>query len=189
MARDDDEDAPWTRQLLVGVGVLVAVALVIGAVVSVVALGAARVSGFDDARPQSTPTPSLYIPSGEPTTTPEPFPDPEGPPSSDAASPSPDETPAQPKKRSKSISLQAFPRKVAPNGRINLTGVYQGGSEGARLQVQRFENGWVDFPVTTSVSGGLFDTYVFSGREGANRFRVVDTGSDRKSNAVRVTIG
>jgi hypothetical protein len=189
MARDDDEDAPWTRQLLVGAGVLVAVALVIGAVVSVVALGAARVSGIDDARPQATPTPSLYFPSGEPTTTPEPFPDPEGPATSDGASPSPEESSAPPKKHAKAISLQAFPQRVAPNGRINLTGVYQGGGEGARLQVQRFENGWVDFPVTTSVSGGMFGTYVFSGREGANRFRVVDTRRDRASNAVRVTIG
>jgi hypothetical protein len=55
--------------------------------------------------------------------------------------------------------------------------------------VQRFENGWVDFPVSTSVSGGLFDTYVFSGREGLNRFRVIDPDSGRRSNPVRVTIG
>ena len=54
MARDDDEDAPWTRQLLVALGVLVAVALVIGGVVSVVALGAANVSGIDNARPSAT---------------------------------------------------------------------------------------------------------------------------------------
>ena len=47
----------------------------------------------------------------------------------------------------------------------------------------------MDFPVSTSVSGGVFKTYVYSGREGANRFRVVDTGTDRASNAVRVTIG
>ncbi len=189
MARDDDEDAPWTRQLLVGAGALVAVALVIGAVVSAVALGAARVSGINDARPTASATPTLYMPSDEPTTTPEPFPDPEGPTTSGDPSPSPDEPSGPPKKRAKTISLQAFPQRVGPNGRINLTGVYQGGGEGARLQVQRFESKWVDFPVSTSVSGGVFKTYVYSGREGANRFRVVDTGTDRASNAVRVTIG
>lgn len=192
MARDDDEDAPWTRQLLVGAAVLVAVALVIGGVVSVVALGAARVSGIDDARSTASAPPSLYIPNGEPTTTPEPFPDPEGSEEGPTtkrptpASPAPSRTHA---KRSQAISLQAFPRRVSANERINLTGVYQRG-EGVRLQIQRFEGGgWSDFPVSTSVSGGLFNTYIFSGREGANRFRVVDKGADRKSNPVRVTIG
>ena len=91
MARDDDEDAPWTRQLLVGAGALVAVALVIGAVVSAVALGAARVSGINDARPTASAAPTLYMPSDEPTTKPEPFPDPEGPRTSGDPSPSPDE--------------------------------------------------------------------------------------------------
>jgi hypothetical protein len=188
MARDDDEDTPWTRQLLVGVGVLVAVSLVIGGVVSLVALGAARVTGINDARPTATQAPSVYIPGENPTTTPEPFPDPAG---SDATvSPSPSATPStpKPKKRTRSISLQAYPKKVSPHERVNLTGVYDG-AEGARLQVQRFENGWVDFPVSTSVSGGLFDTYVFSGREGLNRFRVIDPDSGRRSNPVRVTIG
>ena len=122
MARDDDEDAPWTRQLLVGAGALVAVALVIGAVVSAVALGAARVSGINDARPTASAVPTLYMPSDEPTTKPEPFPDPEGPTTSGDPSPSPDEPSGPPKKRAKTISLQAFPQRVGPNGRINLTG-------------------------------------------------------------------
>ena len=75
---------------------------------------------------------------------------------------------------------------MPPNERINLTGVYQGGGK-ARLQVQRFEGHWVDFPVDTDVTGGLFTTYIYSGREGTNRFRVVDKTSGRASNAVRVT--
>ncbi len=188
MARNDDEDTPWTRQLLVGVGVLVAVSLVIGGVVSLIALGAARVTGIDDARPRATQAPSLYIPGDDPTTTPEPFPDPAGSDEPRTASPSPTPSTPKPTKRTQAISLQAFPKQVSPNERINLTGVYDG-AEGARLQVQRFEAGWVDFPVSTSVSGGLFNTYVFSGREGLNRFRVIDADSGRKSNAVRVTIG
>ena len=187
MARDDDEDAPWTRQLLVGAGVLVAVALVIGGVVGLVAVGAARLSGINDARPTATQAPSLYIPGGEPTTTPDPFPDPQG--STGTASESPTVVPSKvPKKKAKTITLQAFPQQVSANERITLTGVYQG-VEGARLQVQRFEAGWVDFPVSTSVSGGLFDTYIFSGRVGTNRFRVIDKDSGRTSNGVRVTIG
>jgi len=187
MARDDDDDVPWTRQLAVGVGVLVAVALVIGGVVSVVALGAAKVTGLGRAHASATARPSLYFPSDDPTTTPETYPDPNG---SDEPSPPPSsESPsAKPTQKTHAITLQAFPQQVPPNERINLTGVYQGG-EGARLQVQRFENGWVDFPVSTSVSGGQFSTYVFSGRTGMNRFRVVDTDNGKTSNAVRVRIG
>ena len=185
MARDDDEETPWTRQLLVGIGALLAVALIIGGVVSVLALGAARVSGINDAhRPTASVSPSLYIPSGEPTTSPDTFPDPEG--SGNAsASPSPTKKPA--KKRA-AISLQASPEQVPANERINLTGAYPR-SEGASLQVQRFEGQWVDFPVSASVRGGSFSTYVYTGRSGPNRFRVVDKASGRTSNPVRVVVG
>ncbi len=186
MARDDDEDTSWTRQLLLGVGALVAVALVIGGVVSVVALGAAKVSGLGDDRPSATAPASLYLPSDDPTTSPETFPDPEG---SAGASPSAG-TPSptkKPKKR-KAISLQASPQQVPANQRINLTGDYPR-SDGASLQVQRFEGSWVDFPVNASVRGGSFSTYVFTGRSGPNRFRVVDKASGRTSNPVRVTVG
>jgi hypothetical protein len=187
MARDDDEDPPWTRQLLVGTGVLVVVALVIGAVISVLALGAAQVSGIHDSGRAASRPPSLFIPSGEPTTSPEPFPDPARPRTRSAA-PQPTQPTRSPKKRSAAISLQAFPQRVSANQRINLTGVYRGG-EGERLQVQRFERGWTDFPVSTSVSGGLFNTYVFTGRHGPNRFRVIDKAHDRTSNPVRVVVG
>ena len=71
---------------------------------------------------------------------------------------------------------------------IDLTGTYQSG-EGAILQVQRFEDGtWSDFPVTMSVSGGTFATYVQTGRTGENKFRVVDTDADVVSNEVTVTV-
>ena len=66
-------------------------------------------------------------------------------------------------------------------GRIDLTGTYPTG-EGAVLQVQRAtgpgDDSWVDFPVTVTVSGGQFSTYVQTGRTGPNRFRVIDTDSD-----------
>jgi hypothetical protein len=55
--------------------------------------------------------------------------------------------------------------------------------------VQRFEGTWVDFPVTTNVSGGRFATYVTTSRTGQNRFRVLDPDSGRVSAAARVTVG
>ena len=185
MARNDEE-SHWTRQLLVGVGALVAVAVVIGGIVSIVALGAARVSGIGEHQ-RSSASPSLFIPSGEPTTSPEPFPEPDG--EGEGETPTSSAAPAtRSPSAARVITLQAFPLDVPPNERINLTGVYQGGGK-ARLQVQRFEGHWVDFPVDTDVTGGLFTTYIYSGREGTNRFRVVDKTSGRASNAVRVTIG
>jgi hypothetical protein len=188
MARDDDDETRWGRQLLVGLGALVAVALVVGGVFSVFALGAAKVSGIDDSRPAASQQPSLYIPSGTPTTRIEPYPAPQGASTSASpgtASPSPSD---QPSEKAQTISLQAFPQQVRPHQRINLTGLYQGG-EGARLTVQRFENGWVDFPVAASVSGGQFATYITTGQAGVNRLRVVDKTAKKVSNPVRVTVG
>jgi hypothetical protein len=87
------------------------------------------------------------------------------------------------------ISLTATQQSVSPMQQIDLTGTYQAG-EGAILQVQRMENGaWSDFPVTMSVSGGTFATYVQTSRTGPNEFRVVDTDSDVVSNEVTVTVG
>jgi hypothetical protein len=188
MARPEDEDAPWTRQLLVGVGALVAVALVIGIVIGIVALGAAHVSGLSSAKSHEAATPSLVMPTGNPTTTPETFPDPAK--ASGGSSPSSAPSSGTPTRTAKSraISLQVFPANVRPGERINFTGVYARG-EGRRLQVQRFEGGWHDFPVSASVSGGLFSTYIVTSHTGTNRFRVMDTATGKASNAVRVRIG
>lgn len=190
MARNDDDETPWTRLLLVTTIVLVAVALVIGGVVSVLALGAAKVSGIDDAAATATVKPSLYIPSDNPTVRVDPYPAPEGDPG--AASPrrasrSPSASPS--KKKSTTVSLQASPQKVSPGQRITLTGAYPRG-EGAQLQVQRFENGaWTDFPVIARVRGRLFNTYITTSRVGATRFRMLDIASGSTSNVVRVRIG
>ena len=89
------------------------------------------------------------------------------------------------------ISLQAGAEQVGPMGRIDLTGTYSTG-EGAVLQVQRATgpgDSWVDFPVTATVSGGTFSTYVQTGRTGPNRFRVIDTDTDLASNEVTITVG
>jgi hypothetical protein len=87
------------------------------------------------------------------------------------------------------IMLTAAQESVSPMQQIDLTGTYPGG-DGAILQLQRFENEqWTDFPVTMSVTGGAFATYVLTARTGENRFRVVDTDSDVMSDEVTVTVG
>jgi len=197
MARDE-EDAPWTRQLLVSAVVLVVVALVVGGVAGLVALGAARVSGIGQSGSGSSAKPSLYLPSHEPTTKPL---------RSSAAMGSGSATPsrtgaagqqAEKKKADKKkadkkkvpvISLDASPGKVSAGQRIDLTGTYPGG-DGTRLQVQRLEGGtWTDFPVDATVHGRRFATYVLTGRTGVNRFRMLDTTTGRHSDPVRVTVG
>jgi hypothetical protein len=186
----DDQDGRWGRQLLTGLGALVATTLVIGVVVGVAALGAMRLLGLDEGSPQARSAPTLYLPSGTPTTSPEFYPDPVEPSSgATEASPSAESPgPAEGRKRRR-ISLQAFPARVSPGERIHLTGVYRAG-EGATLQVQRFEGGaWADFPVSVTVRGGIFETFVTTSRTGRWRFRVVQVGSGKASNPVAVTIG
>ena len=187
MARNDDDEAPLTRQLLVGVAALLVVALLVAGVVSVVALGAARVTGIDGAGPTASAGPSLYFPSGDPTTKLDPYPAPAGGPRSPASPQDGRSTkhPAKPKK--KVFSLQATPEQVAPNERITLTGRYPG-HDGAQLQVQRLETGWVDFPVRATVSAGAYSTYILTGRSGVQRLRMADPAGDRTSNPVRVTV-
>jgi hypothetical protein len=92
----------------------------------------------------------------------------------------------KPKKR---ISLQAGEQSVAPMGRIDLSGTYQGG-EGAVLNVQKFSNGsWQDFySISATVTNGTFSTYIQTGTPGVNRFRVVDSDTKVSSNEVKVTI-
>jgi hypothetical protein len=190
MAPSPEDEDPWVRQVLQGLGALVVVSLLVGGVIGVVALGAARVTGLGDSSASGpAEKPTLYIPPGKPTTTPQSFPDPShlGEPSPSQSQSSAEEEPS-PSKKSRAISLQAFPSDVAPGERINLTGVYPTG-EGATLQVQRFEGGWTDFPVTVSVSGGVFNTYVLTSRAGETRFRVYDKALGKASNAVSVRVG
>jgi hypothetical protein len=188
MARTDEEDAPWTRQLLVGVGALVVVALLIGGIVSVFALGAAKVTGVGGSAPAATAKPSLYIPSEKPTTKVDTYPAPSGGPGSGRPTATPS-SPRPTKKKPPAIELKASPPAPAAGERITLTGTYRG-HDGARLQVQRFDGGaWVDFPVQATVTGGVFSTYIVTTRTGVNRLRVTDPADGRRSAAVRVTVG
>ncbi|MEZ5193444.1 MAG: hypothetical protein R2734_13715 [Nocardioides sp.] len=96
---------------------------------------------------------------------------------------------AEAKPKQRPIQLSAGQRQVSPMQRIDLTGSYPGG-DGAILQVERFENGsWTSFPVTASVTGDTFSTYVQTGRPGANKFRVTDTDTGKISNPVTVVVG
>ncbi|HYO39700.1 MAG TPA: hypothetical protein VER39_08595 [Nocardioidaceae bacterium] len=187
MAPTDDE-TPWTRHLLVAVAAVAVVALVIGGVVSVFALGAVRVAGLGDSAPTATARPSLSIPSGVPTTTVERFPDPE----QASGSPAParpgggqDRPPRRPQP---ALTLQATPAQVGPGERITLAGRYRG-PDGASLQVQRFSGGWVDFPVQATVRSGRYSTYIMTTRTGVNRLRMLDVASGTASRPVRVTVG
>ena len=74
-------------------------------------------------------------------------------------------------------------------GRVNLYGHYPRHA-GARLRVQRLEGGrWGGFPVSVTVRGGRFRTWVVSGHRGTNRFRVRDPATGKVSAAVAVTVG
>ena len=172
------------RPVLTGLIALATVALVIGLLgglamlvgVKALGIGGGSVAGSDGAGDSA----SLYLPEPTDTAT--------TPAETGATEPAPEagtasETPAE------EISLSASQVSVSPMQQIDLTGTYPTG-EGAILQVQRLENGaWSDFPVTMSVSGGTFATYVQTSRVGPNKFRVVDTDSDVTSNEVTVTVG
>jgi hypothetical protein len=175
--------------VIAGLVALVGVGLAIGLLAGGATLVATRVMGLGaDATAVDTGSKqSMYLPKPEKTT------------ASSAPSSAPTLTavsePTGPVRTTKSpatgISLQAGQTRVGPMQRIDLTGTYPTG-EGAVLQVQRATgpgDSWVDFPVTVTVSGGTFSTYVQTGRSGPNRFRVVDTDSDEVSNEVTITIG
>jgi hypothetical protein len=183
---DESQDHPVAYGLVALIGVGVVVGLILG----LAALAAARVVGVGDesAAASTGGEASMYLPKPEKTkgaAGPEITlrPGQEQPPASD-----PEETDTT-KAPEKAISLSAAQTEVSPMAQIDLTGTYPGG-EGAILQVQRFENGaWQDFPASpVSVSDQTFSTYVQTGVPGLQRFRVVDTASGKPSNEVRVTV-
>ena len=175
--------------VVAGLVALVGVGLAIGLLAGGGTLVATRVLGLgaDATAVDSTARQSMYLPLPEKTT------------ASAASSPAPTLTAASEPtgpvhvtpSQDTGIALQAGQDQVGSMGRIDLTGTYATG-EGAVLQVQRATgpgDTWVDFPVTATVSGGTFSTYVQTGRSGPNRFRVIDTDTDLASNEVTVTIG
>ena len=182
----DDEDGNWPRQLLFAVGALVAAAVVVGGIASVVALAAADFAGVGSDNSGASQAPSVYIPPpASPSSTPNPPQDSQPPQQGVTDRP---EQPDKPEQKKPRITLTASPKAASAGSRIDLRGSYRGGN-GTNLRVQRFEGGgWVDFPVSATVRGGRFETWVQSGQEGKNRFRVVDQGTGRRSQPVTVTL-
>lgn len=186
------------RPVADGLIALVVVAVAVGVILGIAAFAGAKMVGFaggggdgssgaaadrlsippiEETTGPAGPAITLHTPAGE---------DPE-------ESDSPTETSEEPTEEETEaeegeISLSAGQVEVENFGRIDLTGVYPGG-EGAVLQVQRLEGGqWQDFPATTAVSGETFSTYVQTGINGVNTFRVIDKSADVISNEVRVTV-
>jgi hypothetical protein len=175
----DDQEPSWQRQLAVGFGVLIAIGVLIGAIVAVVAVKAADYAGLGDpSTGRSSPEPILpstgQVTETPPTKTPH-----SHPPTSSA-----------PPQHQHAIRLTASPPSVGTYQKVNLTGTYPG-HDGTTLQVQRsLGNGpWSDFPTTTHVSGGRFATYIETGMVGVNHFRMLDKSTGKTSNVATVTIG
>jgi len=179
----DGEDRP----VLTGLVALVGVAVVVGLVLGGGALAATQVLGLgeDGGTAESTSAESLYLPT--PSKTPD---------SKDPAftlapgdEPTREASPTESESPDDEIVLTLGQPEVGPMQNVDLAGVYPGG-EGAILQVERLAgDDWVEFPVTASVSGESFTTYVQTGQLGENKFRMRDTDSGKVSNVVTVTIG
>lgn len=191
-------DRPVLAGLLALTGVAVVVGLLAGATVllgtQILGIGGGGGSASGEASAGET----LYLPEPEKTERPDgplitldvdPTPTPAA--GEDDDEESEEEQEEERKKKEaeqQKITLTAGQTSVAAMQRIDLTGTYPAGT-GAILQVQRFENGaWANFPVTVSVSGGSFGTYVMTGQSGETRFRMLDTDSGKTSNPVTVTI-
>ncbi len=175
------------RPVLTGLIALVAVAVVVGLLMGGAALFGTKILGLDGgdaATGAATGGDSLYLPTpsateeggsqitlapGDPTT---------------SSAPAPEKT----KKPKRKIELVAGQKSVGSFEKIDLTGTYLMGN-GKILQVQRFEGGsWREFPVTMTVQGGTFSTFVQTGVSGMNKFRVIDTQTDTASNSVLVKV-
>lgn len=179
------------RPVLHGLLALVGVGLAIGLLAALGALLVTEVTGLggdtEAAVTETEDTASMFLPTPEPTGRER------GPgPLVSVAPQAPEKQPDDPSSTAAAaagINLSSGQTSVSPMQRIDLTGTYPSG-EGAVLQVQRKSGGsWGDFPVTASVSGGTFSTYVQTSQTGRVRFRVVDSDSGAKSNPVTVRIG
>jgi hypothetical protein len=187
MGTPENEEAPG-RTLLMALGAMAGVALVVGVILGLVVMAVVRLSGVGEASTAADQAPeSLYLPSYQPTKSPQDdglgLP---GPTTSPSRSPStPPSTPTPSPER---IELVVAPHDVAPGQRIDFRGVYEAG-DGVSLQIQRKEDGvWSDFPVTTTVHGGTFDTWIETTHTGRTPYRVYDVAAGRASNVVVLTI-
>lgn len=182
--REPDQDRQ--QQIYAAVVKVVGVALAIGLAIGLGTWILVKSLGLDTVETSGQPIQVDPItPSALPTTA---LPQP-----SETDEPEESESPEEPSFSSSpgddKLLLSASPVFVDPMQRINLTGQWPG-KDAVPLLVQRFEDGeWVDFGVQAQVKVGTFDTYVLTGREGDNKFRVFDPETNTASNAVTVTIG
>jgi hypothetical protein len=176
-ARDPRPDLTAVVLKILGVAVAVGLVIGLGAWVLVKGLGldAAETAGPGTGQVgPATPLPTTALPV--PT---------------DSPLPSPDNTGLVTRTGSPSgdLYLNATPVFVNPMERINLTGQWPG-HDNESLLVQRFEDGqWADFGVQVRVNVGTFETYVMTGRQGDQKFRVYDPETKTASNDVTVTVG
>ncbi|MGI8700947.1 MAG: hypothetical protein ACR2JU_07035 [Nocardioidaceae bacterium] len=174
-----DDEPSWQRQLVIGLCALLAIAVLVGGILALIAVRAADYVGIGDT--SSSSDPALVIPTANPPSqTPAPAPTTTPPTSAPTSRPPPKHL----------IALVASPRTAGSFERVNLTGRYPG-SDGATLQVQRSlgSGPWSDFPTTTTVQSGTFATYIQTSMVGVNHFRMVDEATGKTSNPVTVTIG
>ena len=183
------EESP-TRTLQAALSAMALVALAVGLILGGVVLAVSEYVGVDEvaeARARQAP-PTMSIPPYEPTRPAEDEPGvrtyrPSPTPSIDLPTQAP--LGAQPLP---AIMLTVSPQQVAPGQQINLRGRY--GREGASLQIQRQQGRtWTDFPVSATVSGSAFSTWIVTSQTGIATFRVLDTATGATSNEVTVTIG
>lgn len=184
----DEYGNDWRRQLLLGLGVLVIVAVVIGGIVAVIALKAASDAGLTSGPTHSPPggRPPASAPTGTASTTPA-----TALPSTVLRSPSkkPPTSSTKPKpKPVEAISFSAKPTVAKVYQRVQLTGHYRGQQAATLLIQQNTGTGWSNFPVSIHVRNGAFTTWIASGRSGPNRFRLMDAANHEVSNVVIINI-
>ena len=200
------EPQDWRDRIVGALGAVVIVALAIGAIIGVLTYTVVRATGLDSSGSSgsaATPPPAQQSAAPPPkrSATPSPTPTPT------STSPTP-KAPATHKpakaakpthhrhrhhhhalRRAHALTLSASPRHVRAMGRVNLYGSYPG-HNGSRLAVQRLEGGhWSGFPVSVTVRGGHFRTWVASGRHGVNKYRVVNPATHAASGTVSVFVG
>ncbi|MDO9456653.1 hypothetical protein [Nocardioides sp.] len=188
---DQLPDEPERRALPVlwGLLSLVAVAAIVGGVLAFGAVFASKATGLADdgaATADTSQEETLFLPEpSETATEPDPYITLSSVPEPPVPSSTFSETPAAPKSE---IKLFVAEDEVSQMEPITLSGSYTGG-EGAVLRVQQFqEGGWADFPVTVPVNGDEFSTFIQASALGEQRFRVLDTDTEKFSNEISVVI-
>jgi hypothetical protein len=175
---DEERSAQVRNALLQALAVVVVIGVLI-AIGTTIMVRALDLNDDGTANPIGSPEPANPLPTTA-------LPNPDEPSSSPSDQPS---KKADEHGRTGRIDLDISPINAKPMERVNLTGTYKG-ADNVQLEVQRFEDGrWSNFGVQASVNVGTFATYVMTGRQGENRFRVFDPKADEGSNVIMVTIG